>query len=569
MRRLPIYVAAIIVLTLLVACNQPAQPTQVPTGSAPTSSPTPAQTSSSNLTLNPIETSMPVYGGKLERGYWIPRSFDGHQKVAYGPTATLPVFNQLVMFDINYKETTAETIIGDLAKSWEINENGTEITFDLHQGVKWHDGVPFTADDVLYSLEKMTDVTRSAISDWFPAYQSSEKTDDYTVKVHLKYPSAGFMLALAQGESQIQAGHLANTDDQSAAFMVGTGPFILTDYLPQIYLKFKRNPGYWKRDSYGNQLPYLDEVYYHHLAWARTTEMMVGRRLDIMDTVTGASTLDTFELLKNGAPELLWQRRDRYSGSVIFLNTSRKPLSDIRVRRAMALLIKEDELILGYAGDAMFGITGSGILHPAFGLRQEEIAGLLGWDKLWGERVAEAQRLMTEAGYSDGFKLNMMTAEGGTRSNPGAALVYAETLRQYLKIDAELSTGLGSIELQRRLDEGIYDTYTRTTELSDPLQLKIYFGTGGYSNHSKYSNTELDTILGGLDQILDPDARREAIWSVERTLLVDVVALPTGCFVPSFMPYYPQVKNLRWNYISYSNINRMEDVWLDESLRVK
>ncbi|RJQ41040.1 MAG: ABC transporter substrate-binding protein [Dehalococcoidia bacterium] len=574
MKKWSIVIAVVMALALLLtAC--PAPPTSdngtngMPDITLPTDNTTKVVTlSGEHLTQNPVETQVPIYGGTLIRGYWIPRTFDSHQKASYGPTATLPVFNQLVMFDINYKEVVPETIIGDLAESWETRADGTEIIFHLRQGVKWHDGVPFSADDVIYSMDKMVDVTRSAISDWFPAYERTEKIDDNTVKIHLKYASAGFMLALAQGESQIQPLHLAGTDAQSAAFMVGTGPFMLTEYLTQVHLKFKRNPDYFRKDKYGNRLPYLDGMVYHHLGWTRTTEMMVGRRLDILDTTTGAGRMDTYNLIKDGAPEVLWQRRDRYNGSIIIINLNSKPLDDIRVRRAMGLLINEEDLIFGYAGSTMWGIPDSGILSPAWGLPKEEVIKLMGWDMPWDERVAEAQRLMAEACYPEGFKMNAMSAEAdGTRT--AATLVFVEALRKYLKIETDVSSGLGTIEIEKRLKDNRYDTYTRTLEVMDPVQLTNFFGTGEFANYANYSNPEIDKKLAELDRILDPDARREAIWEIERILLTDLPALPTGLFIPNFMPYYPWVKNLRWNDISYSNINRVEDVWLDESLRVK
>ncbi|MDD5083293.1 MAG: ABC transporter substrate-binding protein, partial [Dehalococcoidales bacterium] len=469
------------------------------------------------------------------------------------------------MFDINYKDCVPETIIGDLADSWETSDNGTEITFHLHQGVKWHDGVPFTADDVVYSLDKMTDVNRSAISDWFPAYQSSEKIDDNTVKVHLKYASAGFMISLAQGESQIQPKHLQGTDDQSEAFLVGTGPYTLSEYVVQVHIKLKRNPNYWKVDKYGNQLPYLDSVYYHHIPLANLADMVIGRRLDIPSVMQGAANTNVYQAYKDGAPELLWQKRERYTANTIFLNMDYPPLSDIRVRKAMALVLNEEELIIGAAGDLMFGDPGAGLFHPAFGLPKEEVATLMGWDKPYEERVAKAQQLMAEAGYADGFKLYMMTTSsivGG-----GATTVFGEELRKYLKIDISIGTQLGTIQTQKRIDDGDYGTYMVTLDVMDPVQLANYFSTEGAFNYSNYSNPELDEILENLDHILDTDQRREAIWSVERILLTDLPALPTGHFPPTFMPYYPWVKNLRWNYISYSNISRFEDVWLDLKLK--
>jgi peptide/nickel transport system substrate-binding protein len=257
MKKWSFLVTVVMTLALLLACGpaapEPSPAPVEPTPEPPTEpAPAPEAPSRAHLTPNPIEESKPIYGGILKYGFYIPRSVDAHQKPGWGPQSALPTFNQLVMFDINYKECVPENIIGDLAESWKWSEDGKAITFKLRQGVKWHDGMPFTSDDVIYSLEKMTDVNCSAISDWFPAFENIEKIDQYTVKVNLKYPSAGFLLALAQGESVIQSLHLAGTDHQSADFMIGTGPFILDDYLTQVHLKYRRNPDYWKKDRYGN-----------------------------------------------------------------------------------------------------------------------------------------------------------------------------------------------------------------------------------------------------------------------------------------------------------------------------
>ena len=121
--------------------------------------------------------------------------------------------------------------------------------------------------------------------------------------------------------------------------------------------------------------------------------------------------------------------------------------------------------------------------------------------------------------------------------------------------------------MNKRLEEGSYGTYTYSLQVTeDASQLATYFTTDGYSNWSKYSNPEIDKMLAGLDRILDPDKRREVIWAVERILLTDLPTLPTGCFPPNLMPYYPYVKNMRWNYNSYANICRMEDVWIDKDI---
>jgi len=274
--------------------------------------------------------------------------------------------------------------------------------------------------------------------------------------------------------------------------------------------------------------------------------------------------------LKEGAPEALWQERIPDWGCVIQLNTERKPLDDIRVRRAIGLLIDQDSLAVGYSGDPMFGIPGTGIFTENFGLPKEEIIKLMGWDKPMSERIAEAKRLMAEAGYPDGgFTLSMVSSGSASNAYVGVNLVLAETLRRELGIESEVR-GLAATELIARLDQGAYDVVTgKLLSGYDPVLTQVYFKSGEYNNRSKYSNPRIDQIYDELDRTLDPEKRRDMMWEVERALLTDLPVLPTGCFIKKFMVHYPHVKNMRYNNTSYSNIVRLEDVWMDESLRIK
>lgn len=570
MRRWSVLVAFIVIVTLIAGCGRAtptaptAESTSAPeTGLAIQSSPLESG-ESAKLTPNPVETSMPQYGGSLRYGYYWIRSFDPHQRVGWGPQVTLPIFNQLVMFDINYRQTGPQTIIGDLAERWEISQDGTEIIFYLHQGINWHDGVPFTADDVIYSLDKMADPKRSVISSWFPAYEKTEKLDDYIVKVHLKYASAGFMLALAQGESEILPYHLNGTNDQSAEFLVGTGPFMIQELKLRVFIKYKRNPEYWKKDKYGNQLPYLDGLEYDIMDSVTANQAVISRQLDFKGPVTGASDADTYKILKNGAPELLWQRRDRYNGYPINLNTSKPPLNDVRVRRAIGLVMIPEDMVIGFSQDVAFGLPGVGLLHPSYGLPKDEVAKIMGWDKPYDERVAQAKQLLADAGYPDGLDLTFMTG-GGNYAN--ATLVLADELHKTLNINAQVES-LAEAEYLKRIKNNDYMTWMYSVQVTEDVsQLATYFSSSGVSNWSHYSNPELDKLLAELDQVLDPTKRQEMIWRAERILLTDLPALPTGIFPPNLMPYYPYVKNLRWNYNSYSNICRLEDVWIDKSLQ--
>ena len=567
MRRWAILAITLItsIVMVLTACGSPqVAPSQ--TGETPSLVKTEKPVQTGTLTPNPVETSKPVYGGTLSYATKFPASFDAHKKLAYSQSFFMPVFNQLIIYSLDYKETVAENLVGDLAESWEISENSTEITFHLRQGVKWHDGAPFTADDVVYSLDKMVDPNRSAISASFPAYQSAEKLDDHTVKVHLKYPSASFLTTLAEGEAVIEPEHLAGTNEQSVDFLVGTGPFKVKDYMSSVHVKFERNPDYFKKDKEGNQLPYLDGLTIYYALNQTVNDMLIARRIDFRGPTAGAATLSTYDYLSQGAPELLWQKLDLEDSAVMFLNTAHKPLDDLRIRRALGLIVDEESLIIGYSGDARFGIIDSGLINPALGLPKEEVVELMGWDKPYEERVAEAQQLMAEAGYADGFKMNILS-DGSTTMNEGASTqIFADALYKYLKIESEVHVGLAPAELYKRRADDNYDLYTTSLHVErDPVKLAEYASTNGNANYSNYSNPEVDRILGELDRIFDPVERREGTWQLERILLNDLPMLPTGTFIGNLMPYYPYVKNLRWINMRYSNLVRFEDVWIDQS----
>ncbi|RJO60181.1 ABC transporter substrate-binding protein [candidate division WS5 bacterium] len=559
MKHWALLIALMIFLALLLACGPGpvVSPVLMPTE-------TTAQ-SEGGLTPNPVETSEPIYGGILVHGGNIPSTFDGYQDAGYGPTVTLPVFNQLVMMSLDYKETVYDNIVGDLADSWEISDDGTEITFYLHPGVKWHDGVPFTADDVVYSLDRMTDPNSSVIYSRFPAYASSEKIDDNTVLVHLKYPSAGFLVALTSGESVIQAKHLAGIDGKSTDFLVGTGPFMFDDFILRVHIKYKRNPNYFKKDKYGNQLPYLDGHILMHLD--NKTEPFIARRLDVYGIVLGPSNSNLYMTTKDAAPDALVQKKVLNYCTVIKLNMDHKPLDDIRVRRALGLILDEESLVVGFSGDPSFGLKDVGLISG--GLPPEEVRKIMGWDKPYEERIAEAQRLMTEAGYPNGFYMFFLShgAAQAYTGYAGANLVFAEALKQYLNMNVEVRQLPSPGGVVRR-DTGDYDAQTDVLSVGDdPALLKTYFGTGEPGNYSHYSNPKFDEMIDKVDMEIDPVKRHELILDIERLLLTDLPALPTGIFSTRMMFYYPHVKNLRWTYTSYSNICRLEDVWIDPSLK--
>lgn len=179
-----------------------------------------------------------------------------------------PLFEGLVA--INPKTLEHEP---RLAESWEFSEGGKAWTFHLRKGVKWHDGEPFTADDVIFTFKAIYDPkvptsARDVLSIGGKPF-TVEKVDEMTIRFILPKPFAPFMNSVGTADimpehilgKALEEGHFADTwgIDTPPEKLIGTGPYQMTRYVPAQYVKYRRNPHYWMKDEGGNPLPYLEE----------------------------------------------------------------------------------------------------------------------------------------------------------------------------------------------------------------------------------------------------------------------------------------------------------------------
>lgn len=157
-----------------------------------------------------------------------------------------PIFNGLLTLDVY----GSGGVIGDLAERWEVAEEGKQITFVLHKGVKFHDGSDFTCADAAYSLDKLADPKRAAaaiVGVLGPVYGSARCVGPHTLVVSLKRPSAAFLSMLAASHAvMMKKGTFERIDRKDTKWLVGTGPFRFKSYTPGVDFQAERNPNYWK-----------------------------------------------------------------------------------------------------------------------------------------------------------------------------------------------------------------------------------------------------------------------------------------------------------------------------------
>src|SRR6516162_3125418 len=170
------------------------------------------------------------------------------------------VFNNLVLYKQDVPQNSLQSIISDLATDWAWNEDGSELTFRLRAGVTWHDGHPFTANDVKCTWdlllgsasEKLRANPRKA---WYQNLETVTADADLSATFHLKRPQPAIIALLASGYSPVYPCHVSPRDMRQPP--IGTGPFKFVEFKPNEYSKVARNRDYWKTDR-----PYLDGIEY-------------------------------------------------------------------------------------------------------------------------------------------------------------------------------------------------------------------------------------------------------------------------------------------------------------------
>jgi ABC-type transport system substrate-binding protein len=171
----------------------------------------------------------------------------------------MPIYNNLVIFDNTKKHENAEAIVPDLAESWAWDDSKKKLTFKLRQGVKWHDGKPFTSKDVqctwhmLIGKASNEDFRKNPRAIWYQNLSEVTLNGDHEATFVLKESQPAFPLLLASGYSPIYPCHVQQRDMRTKP--IGTGPFKFVEYKRGESIKLVKNQDYWKKGR-----PYLDGI---------------------------------------------------------------------------------------------------------------------------------------------------------------------------------------------------------------------------------------------------------------------------------------------------------------------
>src|SRR5437016_5964784 len=221
------------------------------------------------------------------------------EATAFAERPMMAVFNNLVIYDQSVRQNSLDSIVPDLATGWSWNEDGTELTLPLHQGVRWHDGKPFTAADVKCTLDLVTGKGSDKLrvnprKSWYRNLDEVTTNGDYEVIFHLKRPQPAFLALLASGFAPIYPCHVPAREMRTHP--IGTGPFKFVEFKPNEYIKVTKNREYWKKDR-----PYLDGIEYT-MAKNRSTAILAFTAGKYDLTFAGTVSIPLLKDVKSQVP---------------------------------------------------------------------------------------------------------------------------------------------------------------------------------------------------------------------------------------------------------------------------
>lgn len=474
------------------------------------------------------------------------------------PVALNPITNSNFAstqgFEHCYESLTAYdadlNIVPSLAESWEQPDDLTYI-FKLRQGVKWHDGSDFTADDVKYTFDIVLDPDGPAV--WrnnFDQVESVEIVDSHTVKFTTKAPFPPLLgaFAILRSSAIIKKGAMESMNLDSE--IIGTGPYKLIQYIPQDVIELEKFPDYW-----GAPLPYLDKVTFKILIDedTRVAALRAGQVDYAFLTAIGEQRLagDQNVVLLKGPRTFLF---------VFVFNMLREPWSDVRVRQAISLATNRDELI----EKALSGAGGiSGPIPTGFGdwfIPPDELR-----EKYYTEDLEKAKALLQEAGVAEGQTLDLLVTDfGGSGFYTGAGVVWKEQLAR-IGINVEIRLVEQGVYIKEASPDGNWNYDVGINAFSprhdpDGFVWARFFSENTYA--VGYKNERMDEILPAARSELDREKRRALYREAQEILLTEspMIWVAVDNIVEGLQPYVKDYQQSAFTRRSWS----LKHVWLDK-----
>ena len=473
--------------------------------------------------------------------------------------AAMGIFNNLVMFDQHAKQNSVQSIVPDLATGWSWSEEGTQLTFPLREGVKWHDGKPFTAKDVKCTWELVTGKSSEKLrldprKSWCRNLAEVTTDGDHQVSFHLRRPQPWFLALLASGFSVIYPCHVPPAEMRRHP--IGTGPFKFVEFKPNERITLTRNRDYWKEGR-----PYLGGIDFTIIKDVSTANLaFIAGKLDWI-----ATTIPLVKDVKSQAPEAICEITPGGISRNLIINRDAPPFDSADMRRAMALSLDRKAFIdIISEGQGDIGGAMQPLPEGVWGMPPEVMKMLPGYDPDVEKNRSEAREIMRRLGYRPDKTLALKVSTRNIPPFRDPAVILIDQLKE-IYIAGELDvveTALWYPKMYRK--DYMIGLNLTGGGVDDPDQ-QFYenYACGSPRNYTGYCKPELETLFDQQSTEADEAKRKKLVWEIERKLAEDG-ARPIIFYNRFGYCWQPPVKG--WTMMVNSIINnwRMEDVWLEK-----
>jgi peptide/nickel transport system substrate-binding protein len=427
-------------------------------------------------------------------------------------------------------------IIPSLAESWTISKDWKEFTFVLRKGVKFHDGTPLNAEAVKFSFDRIVGIDNHAVAQWRPLAKGGAKVEapgEYSVRFIFPNPYPLFMRELVYAcygiVSPTYVKKYATAEDpwakeRMAYDACGTGPFKFVSHEPKQKIVLEKNPNYWAGEKGmtpgGKMMSQYDQLILSVVQDPTTRRIMVEKgEIDIACDfpVDMVEDLRKVQGLKVIDYPLLWD-------AWVFINCSKKPFDDVRVRQAICYAIDYDKIIKDIE---------RGVALPLTGLIPKGMMGYNPSRARYVRDVARAKKLLAEAGHPNGFSTTLIySPERRTEFDQESVLI--QSFLKDIGIDLRIEKMAYSTQLARQV-AGNFDlsmthymagTGDPSTVCHSYLPPDVPYGSPQYS--FRWRNEKAIELLH--KAITIPDSPERAKMYTE----VDDLGMKEAAFIPLY-----------------------------------
>jgi peptide/nickel transport system substrate-binding protein len=436
----------------------------------------------------------------------------------------LPTFltgNQIYDTLVKYNEKFEP--IPWLAKSWKVSPDGKTYEFELNTNIKWHDGTPFTNEDIVFTFQEMGPKYSNTYSLVMKNLVSIDSALADRIVLNFSRPVGTLLSYLGDPNFNILPKHIFSGSDPTTnpanSAPVGTGPFMFKEWKRGDHLTLVKNPNYWQ-----SGLPHFDTLVFRRVpnATAAVSALEQGGVQLFMSDIppVNAQRLKGSKSVTTLAPSVLARTLN------LWPNLRSKPLSDIKVRQAISLAVDRPRMVTSIGFNQTVtarGPIGSG--SPYFDNSLPELK----------KDVAKANALLDDAGYpkNDGrrFSLNLRVVSSQAQFVSTAQIVKENLADIGVNVDiiaAEQTTTLDAIFKRWEFDLAVY---SMPLGPEPALQLPAWLGTVGinhayFSNAEGYSNTMIDDLTAQAQQTVDATARGTIYNKIQLQIMVDLPLIP-------------------------------------------